>query len=101
MIERTCQLLAWLEELLWLLRDTLGTEEPGSVGTAQVTIRDLEAMEKSGVRAAARPGRKSELGLKTALSACGPWRLANSPALSIAFPIAYFDSLGLPRLFAG
>jgi RNA-directed DNA polymerase len=29
------------------------------------------------------------------------WRLANSPALSVPFPIAYFDSLGLPRLFAG
>lgn len=29
------------------------------------------------------------------------WRLANSPALSTTFPNAYFDSLGLPRLFAG
>ena len=29
------------------------------------------------------------------------WRLANSPALSVTFPIAYFDSLGLPRLFKG
>lgn len=29
------------------------------------------------------------------------WRLANSPVLSAAFPIAYFDSLGLPRLFGG
>ncbi len=29
------------------------------------------------------------------------WRLANSPAMSYAFPIAYFDSLGLPRLFIG
>src|SRR5271168_1785341 len=28
------------------------------------------------------------------------WRLANSPALSTTFPNAYFDSLGLPRLFA-
>jgi RNA-directed DNA polymerase len=27
------------------------------------------------------------------------WRLANSPALSVEFPNAYFDSLGLPRLF--
>ena len=26
-----------------------------------------------------------------------PWRLANSPALSIALPIAYFDLIGLPR----
>ncbi|HEY6272211.1 MAG TPA: group II intron reverse transcriptase/maturase [Terriglobales bacterium] len=29
------------------------------------------------------------------------WHLANSPALSVPFPIAYFDSLGLPRLFQG
>jgi RNA-directed DNA polymerase len=29
------------------------------------------------------------------------WRLANSPVLSAAFPVAYFDALGLPRLFAG
>jgi RNA-directed DNA polymerase len=29
------------------------------------------------------------------------WRLANSPALTVPFPIAYFDSLGLPRLFEG
>lgn len=42
-----------------------------------------------------------ELALQTALSACGPWRLANSPALSYAFPIAYFDLLGLPRLSDG
>src|SRR5712675_1211881 len=35
----------------------------------------------------------------TIRSCHGPWRLANSPALSIALPIAYFDSIGLPRLF--
>ena len=29
------------------------------------------------------------------------WRLANSPILSAAFPISYFDSLGLPRLSSG
>jgi RNA-directed DNA polymerase len=29
------------------------------------------------------------------------WRLADSPVLHAAFPIAYFDLLGLPRLFAG
>ena len=29
------------------------------------------------------------------------WHLANSPALSTTFPNAYFDSLGLPRLFVG
>ncbi len=40
-----------------------------------------------------------DLAAQTAGSAHGPWRLANSPALSIALPNAYFDSLGLPRLF--
>ena len=29
------------------------------------------------------------------------WRLANSPALSLTFPNAYFDALGLPRLSEG
>jgi RNA-directed DNA polymerase len=29
------------------------------------------------------------------------WRLSNSPILSAAFPIAYFDALGLPRLSSG
>jgi RNA-directed DNA polymerase len=40
----------------------------------------------------------TDLAAATAGSAHGPWRLANSPALSMAFPIAYFDALGLPRL---
>jgi len=39
-----------------------------------------------------------ELAAQTAASPHGPWRLANSPALSRAFPVAYFDALGLPRL---
>jgi RNA-directed DNA polymerase len=29
------------------------------------------------------------------------WRLAHSPALTVPFPTAYFDSLGVPRLFDG
>jgi RNA-directed DNA polymerase len=40
-----------------------------------------------------------DLAVTTAGSAHGPWRLAQSPALTIALPNAYFDSLGLPRLF--
>jgi RNA-directed DNA polymerase len=46
--------------------------------------------------------RKRDIGLqlaaKTAGSSHGPWRLAKSPALTYALPIAYFASLGLPRL---
>jgi RNA-directed DNA polymerase len=37
----------------------------------------------------------------TVASTHGPWRIANSPAMSYAFPNAYFDSLGVPRLFPG
>ncbi|MGC2475269.1 MAG: group II intron reverse transcriptase/maturase [Candidatus Sulfotelmatobacter sp.] len=40
----------------------------------------------------------TDLAAETAGSARGPWRLADSPALHAAFPIAYFDALGLPRL---
>jgi RNA-directed DNA polymerase len=43
-------------------------------------------------------GVGKDLAAKTAGSAHGPWRLANSPALAFALPNAYFDSLGIPRL---
>ncbi len=46
-------------------------------------------------------GVAPDLAATTAGSPLGPWRLANSPALSSALPLAYFDSLGLPRLFDG
>jgi len=41
------------------------------------------------------------LAAQTVGSPHGPWRIANRPALSSAFPIAYFDALGLPRLLEG
>lgn len=43
-------------------------------------------------------GVGKDLAAQTAGSAHGPWRLANSPALNIALPNAYFASLGLPKL---
>lgn len=46
-------------------------------------------------------GVNKHLAAKTAGSLHGPWRIANSPAMSIAFPIAYFDELGVPRMFTG
>jgi RNA-directed DNA polymerase len=58
-------------------------------------------------RGSTRYGKLRQLGVgkvlaaQTAGSPHGPWRLANSPALSSALPLAYFDSLGLPRLFDG
>ncbi|MCC6390586.1 MAG: hypothetical protein IT167_08285 [Bryobacterales bacterium] len=42
-----------------------------------------------------------DLAAKAAGSAHGPWKLANSLALAIALPNAYFDSLGIPGLAGG
>ena len=39
-----------------------------------------------------------DLAARAAGSAHGPWQLANSPALAIALPNAYFHSLGIPPL---
>ena len=38
------------------------------------------------------------LAAPTAGSPHGPWRISNSPALAIAFPTAFFATLGLPSL---
>jgi len=43
-------------------------------------------------------GVGKDLAAQTAGSAHGPWRIANSPALSIALPNAYFEALGLPTM---
>jgi RNA-directed DNA polymerase len=39
-----------------------------------------------------------DLAAQTAGSPHGPWRIANSPALAIALPNAYFAQLGLPPM---
>ena len=41
---------------------------------------------------------RKDLAAPTAGSPHGPWRIANSPALAIALPNAYFTQLGLPPL---
>ena len=46
-------------------------------------------------------GVSKDLAARTAGSAHGPWRLADSPGLHFALPNAYFDSLGVPRLTGG
>jgi RNA-directed DNA polymerase len=43
-------------------------------------------------------GVSKNLAAQTAGSPHGPWRLANSPALNIALPNAYFAELGLPPM---
>jgi len=45
-----------------------------------------------------KQGVGEDLAAQTAGSAPGPWRLANSPALAIALPNAYFASLVIPPL---
>jgi RNA-directed DNA polymerase len=40
----------------------------------------------------------TDLARQTAGSPHGPWRISDSPALQMALSVAYFDSLGLPRL---
>jgi RNA-directed DNA polymerase len=47
-----------------------------------------------------RRGVGRELALKTAGNPRGPWRLANSAALTMALPNIFFASLGLPSLAA-
>jgi RNA-directed DNA polymerase len=43
-------------------------------------------------------GISKDLAAKTAGSSDGPWHLANSRALAMALPNAYFEGLGLPPL---
>jgi RNA-directed DNA polymerase len=43
-------------------------------------------------------GVGKDLAAQTAGSCHGPWRIANSPALQIALPNAYFSALGLPAM---
>ena len=80
----TPSVVAGLEQ--WLrrrLRSAIWTQwKQGTVRVAELRRRDVGA----------------DLAAQTAGSAHGPWMLADSPALSIAPPNAYFDSLGIPRL---
>jgi RNA-directed DNA polymerase len=49
-------------------------------------------------RALRKRGVGTDLAAQTAGSPHGPWRIANSPALTIALPNAYFAKLGLPPM---
>ncbi len=42
---------------------------------------------------------KPELAANAAGSYHGPWRIAKRPAMHLAFPVSYFDTLGIPRLY--
>ena len=56
---------------------------------------------RRGYRELKRRGVKGDLAWNTSKSAHGPWRLSQSPALTIALPAKYFRKLGLPRLVNG
>jgi len=56
---------------------------------------------RRGYRELKRRGVSVVLAWNTAKSAHGPWRLSQSPALTIALPAGYFRRLGLPRLVNG
>jgi len=60
-------------------------------------------LKRGSVRFAAlcKRGVSTDLAAKTSGSCHGPWRLANSRALSLALPSAHFDSLGIPRSTGG
>jgi hypothetical protein len=65
-------------------------------------VDDLEAVEASTTRFAElqKRGVDKDLAAAAVGSAHGPWPLANSPALALALPNAYFASLGIPLLTA-
>jgi hypothetical protein len=97
--------LARLAQLFWLLPNPMGVA--GLQALEQWLRRRLRSVQwKQWKRGRTRftelrkRGVGPVLAAKTAGSAHGPWHLANSPALAIALPNAYFDSLGLPRLVA-
>jgi len=56
---------------------------------------------RRGYREVKRRGVSTDLAWNTAKSAHGPWRLSQSPALTIALPARYFRKLGLPSLVNG
>jgi RNA-directed DNA polymerase len=56
---------------------------------------------RRGYRELKRRGVRVDLAWNTAKSAHGPWRLSQSPALTIALSTRYFRLLGLPRLVNG
>ena len=101
------------EELARYLRGWLGyfgrCQTPSVLEGLEAWLRRRlrSAMWKQWKRGTVRYRELRQRGVGKDLAACtagsthGPWRLANSPALSIALPNAYFDSLGIPRLTVG
>ena len=107
---RGISLQQMVEQITTYLRGWLGYF--GACQTPSV-LRDLEAWLRRRLRSVVwkqwkrgrtrfrelrKRGVGKDLAATTAGSAHGPWRLANSPALNIALPNAYFAKLGLPSM---
>jgi RNA-directed DNA polymerase len=101
------------EELAQYLRGWLGyfgkCETPSVLQSLEAWTRHRlrSVIWKQWKRGTVRFAELRKRGIRKDLAACaagsahGPWRLANSPALALALPNAYFDSLGIPRLTGG
>lgn len=107
---RGVSLQQMIKELVPYLRGWLGYF--GDCQTPSV-LRELETWLRRRLRAVVwkqwkrgrtrfrelrKRGVRQDLAASTAGSSHGPWRLANSPALSVALPNAYFAELGLPPM---
>ena len=88
-----------MARLLWLLRDPFSVAQTRPVDQTTAARYRLEAVEAwaYALCEAATP-RPGDLAAQTAGSPHGPWRLSNSPALTIALPNAFFGSLGVATL---
>jgi len=90
------------------------TERLSPLGEEDVTpLRDLDKwvrrklrcyLWKQWGRAGYRELRKRGVSVReawnTSKSAHGPWRVSQTPALSIALPLRFFEQMGLPSLAA-
>ena len=71
--------------------------------TAQAVIRDLETRNtgSASLQASAPTRREPCAGRYGGWQPSRTLRIAKSPAMHIAFPVSYFDTLSLPRLYVG
>jgi hypothetical protein len=75
----------------------MGAEVPGVQLHECGNTKAADRAESAGSLQGASPGA-DESDARCEHRAHGPWQLANSPALAIALPNAYFASLGIPPL---
>lgn len=73
---------------------------PGHLKSIRWKLLFAEAVGLQSYRELRRRGVCHNLPGSTVKSAHGPWHLSRSPALSLAMPAQYCDTLGLPRHYA-